>query len=149
MPRSVSFSRLALSRLAFSRLALGGLALLVAVPAWAAQQPPAASLYHQQNSRSISIHNLAHQTVTAARVQTTDGKTWDLAKGSIPPNQANEVIVPAQDCIAAIDVTLKNGRTLSQTGLNACRNTQIVVRDNQVTIPRQAVPGGQQHGTPG
>lgn len=130
-------------------LPLGCLALLVAAPAWAAQQPPAASLYHQQNSRSIAIHNLANQTVTTARVQTTDGKIWDIAKGSIPPNQAKEIIVPAQDCIAEIDVTLKNGRTLSQTGLNACRNTQIEVRDNRVMIPQPAVPGGQQHGTPG
>jgi hypothetical protein len=130
-------------------LPLGCLALLVAVPAWAAQQAPAASLYHQQDSRSIAIHNLAHQSVTAARVQTTDGRTWNLAKGSIPQNQAKEIIVPARDCITAIRVTLQNGRTLGQTGLNACRNTEIVVQDNRVMIPQQAVPGAQQHGTPG
>jgi len=129
-------------------LPLGCLGLLVAVPVWAAQQPPAASLYQQQDSRSIAIHNLGHQTVTAARVQTTDGKTWDLAKGSIPENQARGIIVPVQDCISA-HVTLKNGRTLRQTGLNACRNTEIVVQDERVMIPRQAVPGTQQHGTPG
>jgi len=130
-------------------LPLSCLALLVAVPAWAAQQPPAASLYHQQDSRSISIHNLARQAVTAAQVQTTDGKTWDLAKGMIPRNQAKEIIVPAQDCITNVRVTLKNGRTLSQNGLNACRNTEIVVQDDRVMIPQQAIPGAQQHGTPG
>jgi hypothetical protein len=129
-------------------LPLGCLALLVSVPAWAAQQAPAASLYHQQNSRSISIQNLAHQPVTVAQVETTDGRSWDLAKGSIPQNQAKEIIVPAQDCITAISVRLKNGRALSQTGLNDCRNTLIVVRDDRVTIPQIAVPGGQQHGTP-
>jgi hypothetical protein len=40
-------------------------------------------------------------------------------------------------------------RTLRQTGLNACRNTEIVVQDERVMIPRQAVAGTQQHGTPG
>ena len=47
------------------------------------------------------------------------------------------------------DATLKNGKTLSETGLNACRNTQIVVEDDRVMILQQAVPGGQRHGTPG
>jgi hypothetical protein len=90
-------------------LSLGCL-MLVAVPAWAAQQPTAASLYHQQNSRSIAVHYLAHQPVTAARTQTSDGKTWDLAQGAIPRNQALEMVIPAQDCLTAINVTLKNGR---------------------------------------
>jgi len=116
---------------------------------WAAQPPPAASLYHQQDTGSISIHNLARQAVTAAQVQTTDGKTWDLGKGVIPRNQAKEIIVPVQHCITAVHVTLKNGQRLSQNGLNACRNTEIVVQDDRVMIPQQAVPGGQQHGTPG
>ena len=95
------------------------------------------------------IDVLVRQAVTAAQVQTTDGETWDLAKGVIPRNQAKEIIVPVQDYITAVRVTLKNGQTLSENGLNACRNTEIVVQDDRVTIPQQAVPGGQQHGTPG
>jgi len=47
------------------------------------------------------------------------------------------------------DATLKNGKTLSETGLNACGKTQIVVEDDRVMILQQAVPGGQRHGTPG
>jgi len=43
-------------------------ALLVAVPAWAVQQPPAASLYHQQDSRSISIHNLVQRFHGTTRI---------------------------------------------------------------------------------
>jgi hypothetical protein len=106
---SGSFLVTATKEPAMSRFLSLGCLMLVAVPAWAAQQPPA-SLYHQHNSRSIAVYNLAHQTVTSARVQTTDGKTWDLTKGVIPQNQALEMIIPAQDCLTAINVTLKNGR---------------------------------------
>lgn len=122
--------------------------LVMAGPAWAAQVP-AASLYHQQDSRSISIHNLSGQDVESARVQTTDGKVWNLSEGAIPTNGARELIVPAQDCIANVTVQLKNGQTLTGHGLHECRNTQIVVNKDSVSIPQQAVPGGQQHGTPG
>ncbi len=123
-----------------SRL-LAALALFAAAPALAAQQPPAASLYHQEDSRSISIQNWSGQPVTAAQVQTTDGHTWDIGKGVIPQNQAKEIIVPAQDCIANVRVTLQDGRTLGISRANACRNTQIVVRAESLSIPTQAASG--------
>jgi len=123
--------------------------LLLATPALAAQNPSAASLYHQQDARAIAIQNWSSQTVVAARVQTTDGKIWNLAKGEISSNQAKEVVVPARDCIANITVKLQNGHTLSDNGLHECSNTKIVVRDEGISIPQQAVPGAQQHGTPG
>ena len=122
--------------------------LLAGGPALAAQEAPSASLYGQQQSRSLSVQNWSSQDITSARVRTTDGKTWNIGKGSIPSKQASEILVPARNCIADIDVRLKNGRNLTDTGLHDCRNTQIVVRDTGVTIPQQAVPGGQQHGTP-
>ena len=126
------------------------LAVLLAgtIPAFGAP-PPAASLYHQQDSRSIAIENWSGQPITTARVQTTDGHVWTLAKGTIPQNQAKEIVVPAHDCIAGLHITLKDGRTFADTGLHECQNTQIVVRANRVTIPWQAVPGGKQHNTPG
>jgi len=131
------------------RLLPAALLLAGTIPAFAAQQPPAASLYHQQDSRSIAIENWSGQPITAARVKTTDGRVWTLAKGAIPQNQAQEIVVPAHDCIGGLAITLKDGRSLIDTGLHECQNTQIVVRANRVTIPRQAVPGGKQHNTPG
>lgn len=123
--------------------------LLAAAPAFAAQEPPAANLYSQQQSRSIAVQNWSSKAVTTAQVQTTDGKTWNLAKGSIQVDQAKEVIVPAQDCITNIQVKFADGRSLNKAGLHECHNTQIVIRDDGLTIPQQAVPGGQQHATPG
>ncbi|HEX5327798.1 MAG TPA: hypothetical protein VFW75_14105, partial [Acetobacteraceae bacterium] len=79
----------------------------------------------------------------------TDGRMWNLAKNRIAENQGAEVIVPAQDCIANVTVKLDNGRTLDDNGLHACHSTHIVVRNNNVSIAREAVPGAQQHGTPG
>jgi hypothetical protein len=122
---------------------LAAFVLFAAAPALAAQQPPAASLYHQEDSRSISIQNWSGQPVTAAQVQTTDGHTWDIGKGVIPQNQAKEIIVPAQECIANVRVTLQDGRTLGISRANACRNTQVVVRDNGISIPAQAAAGTQ------
>ncbi len=104
--------------------------------------------YNQQDSRSIAIHNLSGQDVESARVQTTDGKVWNLSRGSIPPNQARELIVPARDCIANVAVRLKNGQTLAGRGLHECRNTEIVVHADSVSIPRRAVPGGSSTGRP-
>ena len=125
-------------------------ALLLAVtPALAAQNPPAANLYKQPDMRSIAVQNWSSHDVTQAQIQTTDGKVWDLAKGSIPVNQAAEVLVPARDCIANVRARFKNGRTLELAKLHECRNTQVVIRNEGLSIPQQAVPGAQQHGTPG
>lgn len=124
--------------------------LLIATPALGAPPAaPGASLYHQQRSRSIGLQNWSTHTIVSAKVQTSDGRMWNLAKNRIAENQGAEVIVPAQDCIANVTVKLDNGRTLDDHGLHACHSTHIVVRNNNVSIAREAVPGAQQHGTPG
>jgi len=123
--------------------------LLATAPAFAAQNPPAANLYTQQDSRSIAVQNWSSHQVTVAQVQTTDGKVWHLAKGSIPVDQAAEIVVPARDCIADVRVQFQDRRVLALHGLRDCRDTQIVVRNEGLSIPQQAVPGAQQHGTPG
>ena len=128
-------------------------ALLLAVsPAHAAQNPPAANLYKQPDMRSIAVQNWSSHDVTLAQIQTTDGKVWDLAqgrgKGSIPVNQAAEVLVPARDCIANVRVRFNDGRTLQLAELHECHDTQVVIRNEGLSIPNQAVPGAQQHATP-
>jgi hypothetical protein len=123
--------------------------LLAATPVLAAQNPPAANLYKQPDMRSIAVQNWSSHDVTEVQVQTTDGKVWDLAKGSIPSDQAAEILVPARDCIANVRVRFNNGRMLQLTELHACRNTQVVIRNEGLSIPQQAVPGAQQHATSG
>ena len=128
------------------------LAALPGVPVHAAQGdvPNAASLQTQQASRSIAMQNRSGTAITQAGVQTTDGKTWNLTKtGDIPANHSADIVVPERDCIANVSVTLKGGRTLHAEGLHACDRSQILVDQYKITIPRIAVPGAKQHGTPG
>jgi hypothetical protein len=108
-----------------------------------------ANLATQQDMRSIAIQNWGSANITQALVKTTDGKVWNLGQGEVGRNQASEIIVPARDCIAAVSVTFKDGRHLQADHLHACDNTQIVVRDDRISIPQQAVPGARQHATPG
>ncbi len=119
---------------------------LIALPALAENS---ANLTTQQDMRSIALQNWSTTEVTQARVQTTDGRVWNLAHGGVSRDEGSQVIVPAHDCIANITVTLRDGRTLQLAGLHACNNTEIVVRNDRITIPQQAVPGAKQHGTPG
>lgn len=117
--------------------------------ALAAQNPPAANLYTQQDTRSIAIQNWSAHPVQQADIRTTDGRVWHLAKGSIPVDQAAEVLVPGGDCIVDVQVRFQDGRTMQMNNLHDCHETQIVVRDGGLSIPQQAVPGAKQHGTPG
>lgn len=130
-----------------SFIALGALAF--AGSALADQNPPAANLYTQQDTRSIAIQNWSAHQVQQADIGTTDGRVWHLAKGAIPVDQASEVLVPGGDCIVHVQVRFQNGRTMQLNNLHDCNQTQIVVRDGGLSIPQQAVPGAKQHGTPG
>ncbi len=108
-----------------------------------------ADLATQQAMRSIAIQNWSSNDITKAHVQTTDGKVWELGKGGVSRNEAAEIIVPARDCIANVIVTMKNGHDLQLNGLHDCKDTQIVVRNDQISIPEQAIPGAKQKNTPG
>lgn len=114
-----------------------------------ADAPNAINLNVQQASRSIALANHSGTEITAAHVQTTDGKTWNLAPGGVNSNSGMSIVVPARDCIANVSVTLKDGRTLSANGLHSCNRSEIVVDKYKITIPQIAVPGAKQHGTPG
>ncbi len=128
------------------------LAILPLTGALAAQGdvPNAANLSTQQASRSIALENRSGTDITQANVQTTDGKTWNLAKGGgVSGSHGADIVVPARDCIANVSVTLKNGQTLRANGLNACNNSQIVVNKDGISIPQIAIPGAKQKATPG
>jgi hypothetical protein len=137
-------------RFALAALPLAG--LFLAAPALAANGnvPNAVNPYTHPDSRAIAIQNWTSSEITVAKVQTVpDGKTWELAHGGIPRNEASEIVVPARDCIANVWVKLKDGRVLQLAGLHDCRDTQIAVRNERIWIPQLAVPGAKQHGTPG
>ncbi len=123
--------------------------LAFAAPALAGNMPNAANLSTQQDSRAITLQNLTGEKITQAHVQTTDGRVWNIGHGAIEDNHASEVIVPARDCLASVTVQLDNGRTLQSTELHSCNSTKVVVRKDAISIPQEAVPGAQQHGTPG
>lgn len=136
------------------RAALCLVAALAAAPLMAspsaADAPNAANLYTQPDARAIAIQNWTSGAITHAEVQTTpDGRTWNLANGHIPKNEAAEVAVPARDCIANVRVKLQNGHVLQLAGLHDCKDTQIAVRDEKIWIPKLAIPGAKQHATPG
>lgn len=125
--------------------------LLALAPAGAqAKQSNALNLYTQQDGRAIAVRNWSSHKIVEAQVQTRpDGHVWHVAPGGIPRNEAQEITVPARDCIANVRVKLETGRVLQMTGLHDCKDNLIAVRDNQIFIPRLAIPGAQQHGTPG
>lgn len=132
-------------------LAALAFAAVPGVSARAAQgdAPNAANLKTQQASRSIALANHSGTEITAAHVQTTDGKTWNLAQGGVGSRSGMSIVVPERDCIANVSVTLKGGRRLSADGLHSCNRSEIVVDKYKITIPQIAVPGAKQHGTPG
>jgi hypothetical protein len=96
----------------------------------------------------IVLKNLSGETVTQARVRTTQGHAWDMSAGGLTSNQATQVTVPARECIDSVEVALENGRKMRASDLNACNETQIVVSTDRIFIPHQAIPGAQQRGTP-
>jgi hypothetical protein len=114
-------------------------------PVLAADMPNATT---QPDASQIVLQNRSGANIVQGRVQTTDGKVWNLGSGGLASNQAAQVAVPARDCIANIAVELEGGRRLQSTGLHSCNSTKIVVEKDRIDIPQEAVPGAKQHGTP-
>lgn len=96
----------------------------------------------------VVLKNLSGEKITQARVQTKQGHVWNIGEDGLKDNQATQVAIPARDCIASVEVALANGRNMQSKDLNSCNETQIVVDADRISIPQQAVPGAQQHGTP-
>ena len=120
--------------------------LAFAAPAFAGN---AANLTSQQDARAITIQNRSGTRISQARVQTTDGRVWDIGKDGVGTNESAEVVVPARDCLANVSAQLKGGRELQAVGLHSCGSTKIVVWKNRIDIPHEAIPGAKQYNTPG
>lgn len=115
--------------------------LLAAVPA-VAQNTGAGGQGKQtfQNLRSFTIRNDSDKVVASVTLTSTDrGQTMFQTKNPLQPSQAAEVQVGRDQCLAEVDVTFKDGRTLRSAGLNDCHLTRISVGDQQIKLESSAV----------
>jgi hypothetical protein len=70
----------------------------------------------------------------------TDGKNRVLSYAPVQPNQARKIVVPRQECLDSMMVSLNNGRTLRADHMNDCTATQIVVGDTGIGTPSTVNP---------
>jgi hypothetical protein len=102
-----------------------------------------------ETASQIALKNLSGEAITRARIRTKQGHEWDMsAGGGLANNQATQVVVPARECIDSVEVLLKSGRKMQASNLNSCNETQVVVSNDSISIPQQAIPGAQERGTP-
>lgn len=103
------------------------LLLLGAVAAQA--QPPAAP--RNEQLRTFSLVNRAHQAVTAAHLTMSDGQDKDVVGNTpIQPEESRQALVGRQECLKSVAVTLKNGHGYRLDLPNDCHVAQILVFDN-------------------
>ena len=117
------------------------LAVLVAVPA-AAQNTGAGGQGKQtfQNLRSFVIQNNSKSVLMSVKlVSTKDGQTMFETKHPVQPDESVEAQVARDDCLAEVDATFKDGRTLRSTGLNDCKMTRVSVGDQQIKLESAAI----------
>jgi hypothetical protein len=117
---------------------------LVSAPALAQQHPAAPLRSPGEQMRSFSLTNRSGDVITAAEAKMTDGKRRVLTYAPVQPNQAREIVVPRQECLASLTVRLNNGRTLRAAHLDDCKATQIVVGTQGIGIGSNANPRGKQ-----
>lgn len=101
--------------------------VLLAGPALAQQFPAAPLRSKGEQMRSFSMKNQSGQVITSAEAHMTDGKTRVLTYAPVQPNEAREIVVPRQECLAGLTVHLNNGKILHATKLNDCKSTKVFV----------------------
>ncbi|MGA3401928.1 MAG: hypothetical protein ABSC95_22160 [Acetobacteraceae bacterium] len=114
--------------------------VLTAGPALAQQFPTAPLRSPKEQMRSFSLKNESGQVVTSAQAHMTDGKNRVLSYAPVQPNQARKIVVPRQECLDSMMVSLNNGRTLRADHMNDCTATQIVVGDTGIGTPSTVNP---------
>jgi len=106
------------------------------------QQPNSVPL-NMQRARSYSLMNRSKETIVAAHARMTNNQERDLDWDQpVRPNQARNVAVPSEDCLASLTIKLESGRSLQTNGTPDCRVTQIVVTDNEVQIRSNGTTDG-------
>jgi hypothetical protein len=91
-----------------------------------------------ERARSYSIVNRSNHTIVAAHARMTNGDqrdlTWDQP---IRPQQARDVAMPSQDCLAQLTVRFQTGQTV-RSGAPDCRQNRITVTDDAIQIGSSA-----------
>jgi len=117
------------------------LVLSLAVPA-SAQNTGAGGQGKQnfQNLRSFTVRNDSKSVVASVKlISTKGGQVLFQAPNPIQPNEAAEAQVARDQCVAEVDATFKDGRTLRSTGLNDCKMTRISIGDQRIDLESAAV----------
>lgn len=117
------------------------LSLLVATPV-AAQSTGAGGTGKEtfQNLRSFTVRNDSKTVLASVRlISTNGGKTMFETKGPVQPYESAEAQVGRDDCLAEVDATFKDGRTLRSAGLNDCHLTRVSVGNDAIRVESAAV----------
>ena len=93
-----------------------------------------------QNLRSFVIRNDSKDVVASVRlISTNGGQVLFESPRPIQPNQSAEAQVGRDQCLAEVDVTFKDGRTLRDAGLNDCKMTRVSIGDERIDLESAAV----------
>ena len=116
-------------------------ALLVAAPA-AAQEAGAGGQGAQslQNLHTYIVSNESEKVISDLWLGSTkDGKELYASKDQLRPNQAINLRVARDECLARVRVRFADGSTLNADGLNECKLTRIVVGSAKIDLRSSAV----------
>lgn len=118
------------------------LAFSLIVPAAMAQNVGAGTEGRERgrNMHSFVVRNDSRSVVASVKlVSTNGGQVMFQAPNPIQPSESAEVQVGRDECLAEVDVSFKDGRTLRQAGLNECKLTRISIGDNNIQLENSAV----------
>jgi len=92
-----------------------------------------------QNLRSFSVHNDSKSIVASVKlISTRGGQVMFQTPNPIQPSHAAEAQVGRDQCLAEVDVTFKDGRTLRSAGLNECKMTRVSIGDERIALESAA-----------
>ena len=116
-------------------------ALLTAAPA-AAQEAGVGGQDAQsrQNLHTYIVSNESDKVISDLWLGSTkDGKELYASKDQIRPNQAINLRVARNECLAGVRVRFADGSTLNADGLNECKLTRVVVNSAKIELRTSAV----------
>ena len=86
------------------------------------------------------MHNDSKSVVARVKLISTHGGQVMFENPSpIQPSHAAEAQVGRDQCLAEVDVTFKDGRTLRSAGLNECKMTRVSIGDERIALQSAAV----------
>ena len=126
----------------YARLGLVAAFLLLAPVVHAQEQGRGAAGQQDttRNLRSFIIRNTSDKVISEIMLASTkDGAEMYSSKDQIRPNQAANVRVDRENCLAAIQIKFQDGSDLKAEGLNDCKMTSIVVDNGKIALQSSAV----------